>query len=170
MRPILSVVCTAILISACAGSRDGTTPNERAEIVARVNELINSKNYVFKAQTALPMRGRSFPLTSEYDIRVSKDSLIVWLPYFGRAYTAPIDPTQGGIQFTSTNFEYKATKKNRGGWEVFIKPNDAKGGEQFNLSIGAAGFGSLQVTSNNRQSISFTGQIAPGKGSNILMK
>jgi len=56
---------------------------------AAVKDLITSRNFVFKAQTALPLGGQARQLTSDYDLRVYGDSLIAYLPYFGRAYTAP---------------------------------------------------------------------------------
>jgi hypothetical protein len=81
------------------------------------------------------------------------------VPYFGRAYTAPMDPTKGGIQFTSTKFEYKETKRKKGGWEILIKPKDTQDVSQMVLTVSETGFASLQVISNNRQPISFSGYV-----------
>lgn len=124
---------------------------------------VEEHRYVFRARAAQPLRGRTIQLNSVYDLRVTKDSVIAFLPYFGRSYTAPIDPTAGGINFTSTDFEYHQAAGDRGGWTIEIKPNDAQGVRQLFLSISEGGNGSLQVTSNNRQSISFTGTVLPIK-------
>jgi hypothetical protein len=120
---------------------------------------INSKNFVFKANTALPLRGRTIQLTSDYTLTVRNDSVIVFLPYFGRAYTAPIDPTKSALDFTSTDFGYKSDQNKKGNWQIEIEPKDAGDVRQLFLSISKGGYGSLQVTSNNRQSITFNGYI-----------
>ena len=107
------------------------------------------------------MRGRTIQLTSDYTLTVRGDTVIAFLPYFGRAYTAPLDPAKGGIDFTSTNFDYKAKQRKKGNWEINIKPKDADDVRQLYLSFSASGFGNLQVTSLNRQTISFNGHVNP---------
>jgi hypothetical protein len=124
-----------------------------------VTALIESKNYVFIAESAHPLSGGFRQLTTEYDLRVLGDSIVAYLPYFGRAYAAPIDPTKGGIQFTSTDFEYSQQVRKKGGWNISIKPKDAQDVRQMTLFIRENGNASLQVTSNNRQAISFNGRI-----------
>ncbi len=125
-----------------------------------VSGLINSKRYVFIAQMASPVGGQSRQLTSEYDLKVRGDSIIAYLPYFGRAYTAPADPSKGGIQFTSTDNAYTQSARKKGGWDINIKPNDAGDVRQMVLSVTSTGNATLQVISNNRQTISFNGYIA----------
>jgi len=129
---------------------------------AAVKDLITSRNFVFKAQTALPLGGQSRQLTSDYDLRVYGDSLIAYLPYFGRAYTAPA-PGEGGLNFTSVNYLYHPQETKKGGWNVTIQPKDTRDVRLLFLSVSSAGYGTLQVTSNNRQAISFSGYITPRK-------
>jgi hypothetical protein len=109
------------------------------------------------------MVGRSRQLTSDYDVKVAKDSIISYLPYFGRAYTAPLDPTRGGIQFKSKDFEYTISNKRKGGWDILIKPKDVDDVRQLSLMISEDGYGSLQVLSNNRQPIIFNGYVTARK-------
>lgn len=127
---------------------------------AAIKSLVESQNYVFKAQSTMPMGGRVRQLTTDdYDLRVTKESVVAYLPYFGRAYSAPMDPSQGGIKFTSKDFDYTATPGKKGGWDVLIKPKDFKDVQQMTLSISSAGYATLQVNSNSRQTISFNGYI-----------
>ena len=105
------------------------------------------------------MSGRTRQLTPDYDLRVSKTEITSYLPYFGRAYTPPIDPSRGGIQFTSKDFDYTATPRKKGGWDVTIKPKDYQDVQQMSLNISASGYATLQVTSSSRQPISFNGYI-----------
>src|ERR1700752_1622217 len=102
---------------------------------ALVQQLVETKNYVFVAETALPTSGRIRQLTSGYELRVSGDTINSYLPYFGRAYVAPINPAEGGIEFTSQDFEYTAKAKKKGGWNILINPKDAKDVRQLILDV-----------------------------------
>lgn len=154
MNKVLNgILCLAICI-ACTNPVFAQDDKKQA-----TKELIDARSYVFKAQTALPMGGRSRQLTSDYDVKVAKDSVLVYLPYFGRAFTAPLDPAKGGIQFKSKDFEYTINNKRKGGWDILIKPRDAGDVRQLSLMISEDGYGTLQVLSNNRQPIMFNGYV-----------
>jgi hypothetical protein len=128
---------------------------------AAMKSLVESGVYVFTAQSVMPMSGRVRQLTTDnYTLKISKEKITSDLPYFGQAYTAPIDPTNTGIQFTSKDFSYTLTPRKKGGWDVLIKPKDYKDVQQMTLSISSAGYASLQVISNSRQAISFNGIVA----------
>ena len=129
-------------------------------------QLIESKNFVFKAESVNPTRGRFRQLTSEYDLVVAVDTVVAFLPYFGRAYSAPISPSEGGIKFTSSDFEYavkKVDKKKKSSWEVFIRPKNAHDVQELYLTIFDNSRATLRVNSVNRESISFNGYIVKGK-------
>ena len=123
-----------------------------------VSSMVSSGRFIFKAQSANPMTGNNVQLTADYDLKVSPDSLVAFLPYFGRAYT--INPNaEGGIKFTSTDFEYKSKQKRKKGWEISINPRDTREVRQMSLSVSPNGYATLQVISNNRQPISFYGYL-----------
>jgi len=145
------------LISSCL-----LTIKAQDKNAGEVKKIVESKNYIFKAQSASPQTGSIRQLTSDYDLTISGSKVISYLPYFGRAYTAPIDPSEGGIKFTSTNFEYTAAKNSKG-WEIMIRPKDAPEVQQLYLNVYDNGTASLNVISTNRQSISFNGNIKEGK-------
>jgi len=128
-----------------------------------IRNLVQSKNYVFVAQTVLPQSGRSINLTSYYDLKVKGDTLASDLPYFGRAYVAPIDPQEGGIRFTSGNFSYNEKDRKKGGWNILLTPKDAIDVREMSLTISENGYASLQVISNNRQTIGFNGYVKAAK-------
>ncbi len=72
-----------------------STKNNEATKSSPAKNMMDSKNFVFVAQIASPVGGRTMHLTSYYDLNVSKDTIVSSLPYFGRAYTAPINPSEG---------------------------------------------------------------------------
>ncbi|MEO6546734.1 MAG: DUF4251 domain-containing protein [Ferruginibacter sp.] len=128
-----------------------------------IRNAVDSQQFVFKAQYASPAGGRQRFLTSEYVVMVSKDTVLSDLPFFGRAYSAPLDPTDAGIKFTSSDFYYDRSIRKKGGWIITIKPKDTRDVQQLTLTIFDNGSASLQVLSNNRQPISFSGTVAAKK-------
>jgi hypothetical protein len=130
---------------------------------ATTQQIVESKNYIFKAESANPLRGRVRHLTSDYDLVITGDTVIASLPYFGRAYTAPINPAEGGINFTSSDFDYILDKKKKGRWEILIRPKDVSDTRELQLTIFDNKKASLWVNNTNRESISFNGYIKEGK-------
>ena len=159
---VVSVAVFGLLNTAIAQEAQPAKQTKPTKEVITKN-LISNKQYVFYARYVTPMNGVQKYLTSEYTLTVLKDTVVSDLPYFGRAYEAPISPSDDGIKFTSVNFDYKADARNKGGWEITIKPKDARQVQQLFLTVFSNGEASLNVTSTNRQAISFSGYIAEKK-------
>lgn len=155
---VLSMITVAMAANAQNSKEDKNAAKKEA-----VKNMISAQQYVFRAQSVQPLSAATRQLTSEYDVGITKEKVTSYLPYFGRAYSAPVNSSQGGIQFTSTSFEYTATDRKKGGWEISIKPKDAPEVQQLNLTISEDGYATLNVTSTNRQPISFTGVIEAPK-------
>ena len=129
-----------------------------------IKDAVEAENYVFIPQTAIPASGNTRQLTYDFDLRVSKDTVVSDLPYFGRAYTAPVNPEQGPLSFTSTKFQYTINDRKKGGWNVMIKPQDLQQDQvQIMMSIFENGNASVTVNSTNRQPIVFNGYIRAKK-------
>lgn len=129
-----------------------------------IKDLITSKRFVFNAQTALPLTGRMVQLTSSYDLTVKGDSLISYLPYYGRAYNIDYGSIDQGLNFTSTNFDYKIKERKKGGWDITITPTDTRRGVRaIYMTVSENGYGTIQVEINERQNISFTGYVTAAK-------
>lgn len=153
MKNVLLIFALVFGLTAAAQSKDSAK-------VAAVKTLVESGNYVFKAQTALPLRGPVRQLTSPFDLTVTLPAKIVSnLPYYGRAYSA-VDPLNGGMNFTTKDFDYTITPRKKGGWDIAIKPKDIKQDvSQLYLTITQDGYASLRATSSNRDPISYNGSI-----------
>lgn len=148
-------ICLVAFFSFCF------TNNVKAQLTdSALNNSINAKQYAFFAQSAMPMKGGSRQLTSGYDLKVSPEEVVSYLPYIGRAYSAGYGGTDEGFDFTSKKFEYKAKPGKKGGWEISIKPQDTKAVQEFSLSVSKDGYATLRVNSSTRQPISFRGYIA----------
>lgn len=142
------------LFASCSSSRTAGKPD-----VEEISNMINTHRFTFVAERVNPLRGSSRPLTSNYDAEVRGDTLICYLPYFGRAYQAPIHPEKGGLDFTSHSFSYNVTLKNKDEWQVYIEPKDNRDVQQLYFQIFGNGTASLNVVNNNRDPISFYGHV-----------
>ena len=125
---------------------------------AVLKSILQNRNFTFRAQSAWPLQGTVVQLTAGYDMKLLQDSINTYLPYFGRAYTGGYG-TENGIKFVSKKFDYKLKEKQKGGWEITIRPADTRDITELTYSISTNGYATLQVISNNRQAISFYGVI-----------
>jgi hypothetical protein len=122
--------------------------------------MIDSQRFIFDAETATTMGGRTRQLTYGYDLIIKKDSIEAYLPYFGVAYTATIGSSgDGGIKFKTADFEYTIKGAKKGGWDILIKPKNITDATQITMSISKAGYTTVQVNSTNRGMISFYGSV-----------
>ena len=166
----LLILLSAIGLFASCASQKQTTGASPA-----VSEAVTAQQYTFVASSVFPTEDSRFnprlllpnaanlyQLTSRYDVRVTPDSVIAYLPFFGRSYTAPTDPTKGGIKFTSTKFGYKKTQR-KNNYEIEITPKDNNEVQSLYFTVSPSGFASLRVLSLNKTPISFNGDIEPNK-------
>ncbi|MGC4234258.1 MAG: DUF4251 domain-containing protein [Niabella sp.] len=164
MNRISLFLFLAIMVS-CASSKNTTGTD--------VENLLNEQRYIFVARTVIPTEdsrynprfmfpngNNLYQLTSGYDLKVTKDSVTAYLPFFGRSFIAPLDPSKGGIKFTSTDFDYKKSmrKKNT---EITITPKDVQDIRSVLISVSPGGYAYVQVLSLNKTPISFNGVIEP---------
>lgn len=160
------LIIGAIFMAACSSQKENIRQ-------APVSDLVEMQSYTFVAQSALPTESarynprvmfpngsQLYQLDGRYDLKVTPDSVIAFLPYFGRAYTAPINPNEGGIKFTSTDFGYKKSiRKNN--YEIEITPRDDREVRNLYLTISPGGYASLRVLLNNKTPITFSGELKP---------
>jgi hypothetical protein len=126
---------------------------------AEVKRLIESRNFVFNPQSVTPLSGNTFQLTSQYFLKVNKDSLDSHLPYFGVAFNARFGNTDSPLTFASTDFNYSIKESRKGGYEIAIRISKPDDPDLILLSVSSGGYATLRVNSMNRQSISFYGEI-----------
>lgn len=141
---------------------------------ATTTKIVAEKNYVFVATSAMPLNatdinnvlsrmpggitGGSINLTSYYDVKVTPDSVVAYLPYYGRSYSAPLDRDDNGFKFTSKDYKYAVVKRKKG-WDVTIETKDTKESPRLNLNISENGYSTLSIISNNKQSITYNGYL-----------
>ncbi len=131
---------------------------KKAQQREEVKSIVESKTFVFNANNVNPMRGRTINLTTLYNVKVTQDSIFSYLPYFGVAYSASYGGTDSPMIFDkpieTSDFE---TTKN--GYLVNVSVKNESDRLEFSFHISVTGFTSLNVSSLNRQSISYNGSV-----------
>lgn len=174
MKTLKNLILTALLFSAVQLNAQ-TDKATTAKILA-------AQTYVFVATTAYPQNsadisrimnkmpgsngGGTINLNgSAYDLTVTADSVVSYLPYYGRSYTPKIGSTDdSGIKFKSKKFTYDVVKRKKGTTVITIKTKDIQQGNyQLILSVTESGYASLSVNNNNQQPITFNGYMAEVK-------
>jgi Domain of unknown function (DUF4251) len=134
-------------------------PAKQAEEAAHIKSLIDSKSYVFKAQTVIPSGAPSRQLRSDYDLRITPDKVVCYLPYMGTATSASAYSTENSLDFTSKEFDYAVVDREKGGWDITIKPKDRREPRAIQMTVYTNGTASLIAFGNNKSNISFNGYI-----------
>jgi hypothetical protein len=152
------VIGLAVLMLSSCGSIKSSAEKDR--IARQVQEQLTDAHFVFVAETAYPLNMRTVYLTGEFDVTVKKDTVNAYLPYFGRAYVAPMNPYEGGIKFTSSTFEYNIEPgKQKGEWHVKIITLDTPKKYTLDFDIWENGRADLYVLDPDRQAITFHGYL-----------
>ncbi len=147
---------------------------------ATTKKIVENQDFKFVATTALPLSSQevtailyklnspngagAINLTgSQYDLVIKKDSIVAYLPFYGRSFSPSPDPNDAGTKFKSKDFKYVKTARKKGGWNIVITPKDVKDSQRLTLYVTKTGYATLNVINNNRQPISFNGYLAENK-------
>ncbi|PBI90850.1 hypothetical protein BSF41_15550 [Flavobacterium sp. ACN2] len=123
-----------------------------------IKALIDSQNFVFEAQKAMPQGGRLLQLDyNTYFLKFKADSATCDLPFFGRGYNVGYNG-DGGIKFEGKPENIKVENKKN---NTILKATVRGTSDVYDLtfSIFYNGNTTLSVSSNNRGPISYDGVI-----------
>ena len=163
---IMTVLLAFILLSSC------TTQN--VEKSAVVEALLQKSEFTFMAEHANPSNldvvnvmnsipggssSRILNLDSGYTIEIRSDELEVTLPYFGRMYTANLDPSKNSYRFTTKDFTVDRKEGKKGSTVFTIVANDQQNIRSINMEVFKNGKTYVWIDSNDRQPISYDGYI-----------
>ena len=111
----IRIILSLLLITAMGISTlSAQTKKERKELKKQVVEkLVTSGKYKIDVNRALPARGRSITLTSPYSVEIRNDSVISYLPYYGRAYSIPYGGGEG-LNFKAPITDYQLDRDKKG--------------------------------------------------------
>lgn len=158
MKTSKLIFCSCLvsfLLISCASSSTSQAEREKQQ---RVKETIDSRRYKIDVNYMNPVGAPSRALTSVYSLEIRNDSVISYLPYFGRAYSVPYGGGEG-MNFTSLISEYNVKYDRRGKAEITFKTRNQEDNLTYRLSIFPNASATINVNPTQRQSISYQGNL-----------
>ena len=155
--PLLAVVLT---VSAC-GILSSETREERVAREAKearmVRQGVETGNFTINIDRMYPLRGTSKTVTN-YSVKVKDGVLYSHLPFIGQAWRVPYG---GGhaLNFDAPIVNYTVTQPRTDGYEIRIYVKTDEDEHLYRLTVFDNGRASLDVQSQNRDRISFSGEM-----------
>ncbi len=163
MFPLLAIAIVAM--AACAPMAN--TSSDPA-LAAAVKAKLESRDYKIHFDRATPnspvldrlphLNNRIMSLTSDYNIRISGDSIHSYLPYFGEAYTAILG-VQDGLVFDEPIQGYKVSERRKGYTEIKFFTRTFEDRYDYTIEVYPNGRSYLTVNPDRKSSISFDGEL-----------
>ena len=148
-----------VMAAALAGCATTAERMEReARTAAQVSEALASRHYTINVLMMYPQRGRAVNLTTNYSVEVKGDSLISYLPYFGRAYNVPYGGGKG-LNFIAPITGYQTETDRKGITRVVLTTENEEDRYQYVLEVSSSGDSYVQVQSRQRDFIRYSGRM-----------
>lgn len=154
---IVFIACMALFIlGGCATTADRT--EARKQMAQQVEQALADRHFSISVDMMYPRRGRTVNLTTDYSLEVRGDTLISYLPYFGRAYNLPYGGGKG-LNFTAPIKGYQAVKAKKDMTRVIIETQNDEDQYIYQIEVFDNGSASVYVNSRERESINYTGRM-----------
>jgi hypothetical protein len=152
---LTAVVAIVMLGLVSCSTFNAVAKNEKAQAI---KTHIEERQYKIEVAQMFPMSGSSRSLTSSYSLAINGDSIQSHLPYFGKAYSVPYGGGQG-LVFEAPATDYTLNFNPKGTAEINLLARSQDDTYRYHILIFEDGNASIQVTSNNRQAISYSGKM-----------
>jgi hypothetical protein len=160
MQLVLLFLIGALPSVAQPSDRKAQKEKKRMEKEKDVATLVDSKTFVFKATRAIPTGFKSMDLTTNPNfVKFSPELIVSEMPYFGRAYSVSYGG-DAGLKFEGKPEVYTVEKKKKA-YSLEARVKSSNDYFTIHLSVGFEGSSSMSISSNNRSSISYNGEIFP---------
>ena len=156
----VSLMSAAILLNGCATSEEKAA--QMAELSANVTIALNNRDYKIAIDRMYPMRGSSRHVSFGYSVEVRNDTLISYLPYFGRSYNVPYGGGKG-LNFSALIGSYQEFMKKNGQRHIEIGVTNDEDTYFYTIEVFNNGSSSIEVRARQRERISYTGNVEFGE-------
>ena len=144
------------MLSGCATSEERAA--RAAEQAAKVKTALTERNYKISVDRMYPMKGSSKNVSYGYSVEVRNDSLISYLPYFGRAYSVPYGGGKG-LNFSERIGSYEEALLKNGKHHIEIGVTNEEDTYLYTIDVFDNGNSTIAVQSRQREPISYAGRI-----------
>ena len=124
-----------------------------------IESLMMSKTFEFVAMTTFPSGQAPKDLSgSGYSVTFSPEEIISNLPFYGTGNSGMALNRDKGLRFKGAAENFIVEKTGRG-YEIQANVTDKDDNFSISLTVSDSGYGTLNITSRNRSSISYYGEV-----------
>jgi hypothetical protein len=124
-----------------------------------IGRLVSSEKFEFVATTVLPMGQAPKNLVgSGYSVVFSSEEIISNMPFYGRGYSGMALGRDKGMRFKGKPEKY-TIEQSKKGFEVNTVVKTDSDTFSISVSIGNSGYATLTISSNNRSTVSYQGEV-----------
>ena len=157
-KGIFAVAFAATLLAACSTLTTAEKAERDAKIAQAVEAALNSRHYRVEIEWMYPNGSRARNVLSDYMMEVRGDTLLSYLPYFGRAYEVPYGGGKG-MEFIAPITNYHSVKSGKDATEISMTVDDDEDVLQYRMKIFDNGKTDINVESRKRGNISYSGSL-----------
>ena len=139
-------------------SRKDRRAERQDKRMEEVKTMILDKSFVFIPSHAMPLGGGSIQLSHTFEAEIKGDSVFSYLPFFGVAYHVEYGGRNSAFDF-SLPLENYEMEEDENGYHINLEVKNKIDYITYSFHISELGYSTLNVTSTNRQAISFYGRI-----------
>ena len=152
------IVLFAVALAACSSLTSAERDERDAKRAQAVEKALAERHYKVEISMMNPRRGSAVIVSPDFSLKVKGDTLVSYLPYFGRAYNVPYGGGKG-LNFTAPISEYHSSKERNGATQITMKVINEEDVYTFRLEIFSNGNASIDLTARERESINYSGQM-----------
>lgn len=156
---VVSLACAAMavwMLGSCVSKEELAA--RRAERMKMVATALQERNFKIDIDKMYPLRGGARNVAYGYSVEVRNDTLFSYLPYFGRAYNIPYGGGKG-LNFTAPIASYKEFQEKEGVRTIDVGTENEEDRYLYRIEVFDNGRTSIDVVSQNRETISFSGEM-----------
>lgn len=140
-------------------SRTQLRHERKVEKVKQTAALVDSNEFIFVGQKALPRGFNAIDLTTNANfIEFKPDFIKSEMPFFGRGYSGIGYGGDSGLKFEGKPIDF-TIEKGRKSYEIRATVRGEADVFKISLSVLFTGSATLTINSNNRSAISYYGEI-----------
>jgi len=139
-------------------SRKERREERQEKRMEEVKNLVENRTFAFIPTHAMPLGGGSIQLSYTFEAEVRGDSIFSYLPFYGVAYHIDYGGRNSAFDF-SLPLENYEMEKDGNGYRIKLEVKNKMDYITYSLFVSELGYATLNVTSTNRQAISFYGRI-----------
>jgi len=123
-----------------------------------VKNMILDKSFVFIPTHAMPLGGGSIQLSYTFEAEIKGDSIFSYLPFYGVAYHVEYGGRNSAFNFSLPIENYEMDEDEKG-YRINLEVKNKMDYITYSFQVSELGYSTLNVTSTNRQAISYYGRM-----------